>query len=390
MAPWGMNALNAFGLASFTLSPRLIKLQRIALAGCIVLSACGGGAGLSPSSPPAQAAPPAVLTPTLAAADLAVLIAAGDPLSEAIGLAYQQARGIADAHVIRLAVPRGSDSISAADFATLKASLDSKLPATAQALLLTWTQPSRVVGACSMGITSALTLGYDVKYCGGCVLTQSSPYYNTDTRRPFTDLKLRPSMMLGAATLAEAQTLIARGVAADGAALALTASTPQAFLVRTADVARSVRYPDFQSLAAAGLQGVKMNYIDNSDSHTSNEISGQTDVMFYLTGLSQLSQAASNRYLPGAAADTLTSSGGALPDGYGQMPITDWLKAGATASYGTVEEPCNFTQKFSRASVLASRYRRGETLIEAYWKSVQAPGQGLFVGEPLARPWATR
>jgi xylose isomerase len=26
-------------------------------------------------------------------------------------------------------------------------------------------------------------------------------------------------------------------------------------------------------------------------------------------------------------------------------------------------------------------------LIEAYWKSVAWPGQGLFVGEPLARPW---
>jgi hypothetical protein len=26
-------------------------------------------------------------------------------------------------------------------------------------------------------------------------------------------------------------------------------------------------------------------------------------------------------------------------------------------------------------------------LIEAYWKSVQMPGQGLFVGEPLAAPY---
>jgi hypothetical protein len=26
-------------------------------------------------------------------------------------------------------------------------------------------------------------------------------------------------------------------------------------------------------------------------------------------------------------------------------------------------------------------------LIEAYWKSVQWPGQGIFVGEPLANPY---
>jgi hypothetical protein len=37
--------------------------------------------------------------------------------------------------------------------------------------------------------------------------------------------------------------------------------------------------------------------------------------------------------------------------------------------------------------VLIEHYLRGATLIEAYWKSVARPGQGLFVGEPLARPW---
>jgi hypothetical protein len=34
-----------------------------------------------------------------------------------------------------------------------------------------------------------------------------------------------------------------------------------------------------------------------------------------------------------------------------------------------------------------SHYLQGETLIEAYWKSVAMPGQGLFIGEPLARPY---
>jgi hypothetical protein len=36
---------------------------------------------------------------------------------------------------------------------------------------------------------------------------------------------------------------------------------------------------------------------------------------------------------------------------------------------------------------LIDQYYRGATLIEAYWKSVQWPGQGLFVGEPLAQPF---
>ncbi len=33
-------------------------------------------------------------------------------------------------------------------------------------------------------------------------------------------------------------------------------------------------------------------------------------------------------------------------------------------------------------------YSHGETIIEAYWKSVLMPGQGLFIGEPLSRPYA--
>jgi hypothetical protein len=35
-------------------------------------------------------------------------------------------------------------------------------------------------------------------------------------------------------------------------------------------------------------------------------------------------------------------------------------------------------------------YLSGDTLVEAYWKSVLMPSQGLFIGEPLAAPFAPR
>ena len=47
----------------------------------------------------------------------------------------------------------------------------------------------------------------------------------------------------------------------------------------------------------------------------------------------------------------------------------------------------NFPAKFPQPSVVIAHYTRGERLIEAYWKSVAWPGQGLFVGEPLAAPF---
>ncbi len=70
------------------------------------------------------------------------------------------------------------------------------------------------------------------------------------------------------------------------------------------------------------------------------------------------------------------------------MSSLRWLEAGATGSYGTVTEPCNFPGKFPHPGLVMKWYFRGDTLIEAYWKSVAMPGEGLFIGEPLAAPYA--
>ncbi|MGH8742520.1 MAG: TIGR03790 family protein, partial [Burkholderiales bacterium] len=107
------------------------------------------------------------------------------------------------------------------------------------------------------------------------------------------------------------------------------------------------------------------------------------------TGAARVAGLQTLRFLPGAMADHLTSAGGALTgSGSGQMSALRWLEAGATASYGTVVEPCNLPQKFPDPAVAIGRYLAGDTLIEAYWKSVRMPGQGVFVGEPLAAPFA--
>ena len=110
------------------------------------------------------------------------------------------------------------------------------------------------------------------------------------------------------------------------------------------------------------------------------------DVMAYFSGLATVQGIGSNRYRPGAVADHLTSLGGKLL-GSGQMSALRWLEAGATGSYGTVVEPCNFPAKFPDPALLLTYYLRGDTLIESYWRSVAMPGQGVFIGEPLARPW---
>ena len=378
-------------------SPMVLSLRKtlmlpisLLLAG---LAACGGGGGNGSSSGGTTSPdPPSTLTlqlpqQGLLPAQLGIVVVQGNADSEAMASYYQNARGIPAANIVRVSLPGGGDTISASDFAALKAQVDAQLPAQVQATLLSWAAPSRVVGAtCSMSITSAMALGYDAKYCStgsSCATTANSPYYDSESRLPWSELGLRPSMMLGAATLAAAKPLIDRGVSAD-------ASYPagDGWLINSNDNQRNVRGEDFSTQPATWTGLLTLNYVNNSSGPDSaNTISGRSNVLFYFTGVGSVAGLASNQYRPGAVGDTLTSYAGLLPDGKQQTTVLDWLNAGLTASYGPVEEPCNYQAKFSRASVLIDQYWRGGTLIEAYWKSVQSPGEGLFVGEPLAQPF---
>jgi uncharacterized protein (TIGR03790 family) len=336
-------------------------------------------AGLAWSSPVLQP-PRSSIQPD----ELGIVVREGDPVSEAIARYYREARGIPEANVVRLPVPKSGTTVPAADFEALKARLDEQLPARVQATLLTWVHPSRVAGACAMSITSAFAFGYDDRRCaaGDRAGPLLSPYFDSDSTRPWDDLQVRPSMMLGAETLAEARVLIDRGVRADG-----TRPPGDGYLLHTSDRVRSLRWPDF--LKAAATPGVHFELVDHRKGG-GDALTGRSGVLFYFTGLPRTPDLAANTYRPGAAGDSLTSSGGVLGGGTQQTTVLEWLKAGLTGSYGTVEEPFAVAEKFPKVSVLVDHYVRGATLIEAYWKSVQHPGQGLFVGEPLARPFADR
>jgi uncharacterized protein (TIGR03790 family) len=181
--------------------------------------------------------------------------------------------------------------------------------------------------------------------------------------------------------------MIQRGVASDG-----TFPMGDADMVISTDSVRSVRAPEFDALGQTwdGGNGVFVDVIDNSQSTVDNgALEDAGSVLFYLTGLANVPKLASNTYIDGAIGDSLTSFGGVL-SGAGQTTALDWLYAGLTGSYGTVHEPCNYTTKFSDPTVLVPDYVGGQTMIEAYWKSVAWPGEGLFTGDPLAKPWATK
>ncbi len=315
--------------------------------------------------------------------NIALLVNSNDPESVEIAAYYQQQRHIPDQHVIYLDFAPDKDHLSEAEFAELSRQLALKVSDNIQAYALAWRKPWRVD---CMSITSAFAFGFDNRHCAtGCKPIQASGYYASESRAPYTDYGLRPAMLLSGKSVKAVKQLINRGIAADySRGRARQASGEQiagaAYLLSTGDKLRNVRagfYPRIEQMLESVL---------NINRIQADKLQDRNNVLFYFTGLKRVWNIADNYYLPGAMADHLTSAGGQLFSD-GQMSILEWIDAGVTASYGAVVEPCNFTAKFPHPGVAMEQYLSGNTLLEAYWKSVRMPGQGVFVGEPLASPF---
>jgi uncharacterized protein (TIGR03790 family) len=188
--------------------------------------------------------------------------------------------------------------------------------------------------------------------------------------------------MITASNLDLAMQTIRQGVMSDG-----TFPTQTAVLVETTDTARNVRYAGFDNaIFNTRLRG---NYsIERVDAFTNASLNVivPTNLLGYQTGYSFF-DTVSNSFVPGAMADNLTSFGGQIFENSGQTPILSFLAAGATGSFGTVVEPCNYTQKFPDPQNYFYQ-ARGFSLAECYYQSVTNPYQGLVMGEPLAAPFA--
>lgn len=316
--------------------------------------------------------------------NIAIIVKRGDALSAQTAEYYQQKRNIPKDNVFTVYLP-DTDKMDALTFQAVYNTLKSELPASIQGLVLTWQKPYRVE---CMSVTSAFTLGFDAKYCQqagkGCSATAKSDYFDSRSLKPWQDLTIRPSMLLTGRNFEEVKRLIDRGVVSDG-----RMPVGSAYLVKTSDRERSSRVGMFEVLNENWPfeKELRIEYLDRSKPSEPNYIRSKQDIMLYQTGLSKVPFIEDNVYLPGAIADHLTSFGGRGLAEQGQMKAFRWLEAGATGSYGTVVEPCNFAAKFPNPAILLPHYLSGETLMESYWKSVLQPGEGLFIGEPLARPY---
>lgn len=183
------------------------------------------------------------------------------------------------------------------------------------------------------------------------------------------------TIMLTFSNLADAKAIVDRGVAGD-----FSFPTQTAYLAKSFDTARNIRYFSFDNaIFNTRLQGNYSLIATNASSPN-----GLGTMLGFQIGVQTFP--VSGSFVPGALADNLTSYGGDffVSDHTGVMSL---LNAGATACYGTAIEPCAYEEKFP--SPLVYFYQsRGFTAAECYYQSVTNPYQGVLVGEPLTAPFA--
>ena len=119
---------------------------------------------------------------------------------------------------------------------------------------------------------------------------------------------------------------------------------------------------------------------------TTNQPDRKQPLIGMQVGAAVISDFLDAKLQPGCMAEHLTSFG-AVFSGTGQSLITLWIKAGASASSGTVTEPYSLWPKFPHARFFV-HYAAGCTMLESFMQSLACPLQTFLLGDPLARPYA--
>ncbi len=326
-----------------------------------------------------------------------------------LGDYYAAAHGIPAHHICRLGVATNLTSVTSNEFKTLLLSpitnhiASENLDGRIDFVVLCWDFPTRVRNV--EGVSASLFYGFknglgfwDAPYgtCKPPLASTSNEYFRAErafrSADEWNSTNGFVAFHLIASNLAIAKLVVDRGAAAQSTFPSATLS-----LYTFGDENRGIRESRFANteFSFTALPGLPAS---SGYAPLYEIMSGKTNVMGYHDGFGNMfdpllnNLRTNNVWLPGAYADHLTSYSGAVTNTFSnhissQSTVLDWMSVGATASYGTVDEPCNYLEKFSDP-LMGFYYARGFTIGEAYAMAVETPYQGLFAGDPLAAPFA--
>lgn len=324
-----------------------------------------------------------------------------------LGKAYARQRGIPERNLLRLSVTN-ERNITAEGFSNqirgpLLAYLEtSGLSTQIDYLVFSRDFPYRIytgpyTSSLHGGMTSAMFDDFHTSpnaFVFGCDLAAGSDndYYEAEAafRRPDAPVNpgYRIAALLAFTNQVEALAAVDRAAASDH-----TAPDATVYFEHGEDMLRNGRWLDYEE-AAYGLRFVEGGPATAFPDGV-GDATPRTNAIGFMTGLRTYPRFGITDFVPGAFADHLTSFSGFLfnateGEGYRepfQTKSTEWIRDGASGSYGLVVEPCAFPQKFPDPRVHLW-YGRGFSLGESVYLSVANPYQGIFIGDPLAQPYA--
>ena len=229
-----------------------------------------------------------------------------------------------------------------------------------------------------MSVTTAFAVGYNPKFCQAeCARTTLNPLFDSAGWLPADTLGWYPAMLLPSDDTELARQVIRRGIESD-------ASMPPGtlYLVRTSDAHRNVRaatYPRVALLLSNRLVTVQ---------EATPETGSVTNAIGYFTGASRVAELPRVQFRPGSASGSFyifrRCLAGRQSDVRTRVAAAGRHRQLRNGLGALLLRGKNFPISASCSNITAG----GDTALEAYWKSVAMPGQGLFIGEPLARPYA--
>jgi hypothetical protein len=346
---------------------------------------CVGSAPLDSLSRSCTVTPPPSTASGINPADVCVVVNTNDPTSAAMATAYMSAWGIPLANLVNVSLGTGEDLTNATTLNTARTAINAK---GRQFTVLAFSVPSRYAG--QQSITSAITFGNR----SVSNMTVSSLYQYTGMM-PRNDKGVAPAVLLRSANYIRRD---AHGTRPTGQSILVLAKdqsgTPRGS-ARAAQGITGVTVWDNRSLSNVGTGGNACNWISN-DCWVSTRKPGTTPIIAGYQSMFQLGADGGAVWAKGYYGDHVTSTGGTLPTGAGQTPLTYHLDRGASMTAGTVVEPWqdrsgnspgSLVEQFVDVRIFHPLFIGGSPVGVAVWAAVKCPDRTLFVGDLMCAPF---